>query len=129
MACLTRWRLHIIKPDDVGLMTDSLRRNPDAAGECLIARAMARLSLGHPNAAVSDCLEAERRLSGRAPCEFWTYQTMQLAQACHATALLAAGRTRDAKALADEILPRLRPGLLPYLLAQQVLASAESNGR
>ena len=129
IACLARWRLHEIQPGDVAAMTDSLRRNPDAAGECLIARAMARLSLGHPNAAVSDCLEAERRLSGRAPCEFWTYQTMQLAQACHATALLAAGRTRDAKALADEILPRLRPGLLPYLLAQQVLASVESSGR
>ena len=129
IACLARWRLHEIQPGDVAAMSDSLKRNPDAAGECLIARAMARLSLGHPNAAVSDCLEAERRLSGRAPCEFWTYQTMQLAQACHATALLAAGRTQEAKALADEILPKLRPGLLPYLLARQVLASVESNGR
>ncbi len=129
IACLTRWRLHEIKPEDVGFMTDSLQRNPDAAGECLIARAMARLSLGHPNAAVSDCLEAERRLSERAPCEFWAYQTMQLARACHAKALLASGRTQDAAALAKEILPKLRPGLLPYLLVRQVLASAESNGR
>ncbi len=129
IACLARWRLHEIQPGDVAAMTDSLRRNPDAAGECLIARAMARLSLGHPNEAVSDCLEAERRLSERAPCEFWSYQTMQLAQACHATALLAAGRTQDAAALAKEILPRLHRGLLPYLLVQQVLASVESNGR
>jgi hypothetical protein len=129
IACLARWRLHEIQPGDVAAMTDSLRRNPDAAGECLIARAMARLSLGHPNVAVSDCLEAERRLSERAPCEFWSYQTMQLAQACHATALLAAGRTRDAAALAQEILPRLHHGLLPYLLVQQVLASTKGGSR
>jgi len=129
IACLARWRLHEIQPDDVAAMTDSLRRNPDAAGECLIARAMARLSLGHPNAAVSDCLEAERRLSGRSPCEFWSYQTMQLAQACHATALLAAGRTQDAAALAQEILPSLHRGLLPYLLVRQVLASTKGGNR
>ena len=124
MACLTRWRLHEIQPGDVAAMTDSLQRNPDAAGECLIARAMARLSLGHPDEAVSDCLEAERRLSERAPCEFWAYQTMQLARACHAKALLAAGRQDDAVALARDILPRLRPGLLPYLLAKQVISPA-----
>ncbi|MGA9750811.1 MAG: serine/threonine-protein kinase [Acidobacteriota bacterium] len=129
IACLARWRLHEIEPGDVAAMTDSLRRNPDAAGECLIARAMARLSLGHPNAAVSDCLEAERRLSERAPCEFWAYQTMQLAQACHATALLAAGRTQDAAALARDVLPRLHPGLLPYLLVQRVLASTKGGTR
>jgi len=129
IACLTRWRLHEIKPEDVDLMTDSLQRNPDAAGECLIARAMARLSLDHPNEAVTDCLEAERRLSERAPCEFWAYQTMQLARACHAKALFASDRHEDARALAKEILPRLRPGLLPYVLAKQVLAPANRRSR
>jgi hypothetical protein len=126
IACLARWRLHEIRTADAAAMTDSLKRNPDAAGECLIARAMAELNLHHPNRAVTDCLEAERRLSERSTCEFWAYQTMQLAHACHATALLAAGRRSEAKALANRILPRLHPGLLPYILTRQVLEASTS---
>jgi tetratricopeptide (TPR) repeat protein len=124
IACLARWRLHEIQPGDVEAMTDSLKRNPDAAGECLIARAMALVSTGHPNRAVMDCLDAEQRLEERAPCEFWAFQTMQLAKACYAKALWAAGRKQEAVELARRLLKTLRPGLLPYILASQVVRGA-----
>lgn len=129
IACLARWRLHEIKPADVAAMTGSLRRNPDAAGECLIAKAMAELSLHHPNQAVTDCLEAERRLSEKSTCEFWAFQTMQLARACHATALLAADRRSEAVAMAKALLPRLRPELLPYVLTRKVLTDSPTAAR
>jgi len=128
IACLTRWRLGSIRKTDPKAMSAAIKQNPDAIGEGLLARAMARTVLGEPTRGLADLDELEQRLAPTAPYDFRSFQVLQLAKACRAKVLLAAGRTTEALTLARKLLPTLHPGLLPRVVVEEVLA-AGTHGR
>ena len=131
MACLARWRLGRTRPDDPQAMEVALRTNPDAAPEYLTARAMSLLAQGRATDALTDLDRALAALSraGRDRWDFLWAVNDQLARACRAKVLLAAGRRNEAFRLARELRPKLRRGLLPAILVEEVLASGKVGTR
>ncbi len=131
VACLARWRLGRSRPEDAALMQGALRRNPDAEAELLVARAMALVASGKAPEAVSELERAEAALSlrGRNNWDFLWEQVDQLAHACRAKALLAAGRRDEALRLAHRLAPVLRPGLLPAILVNEVVQEIAKDAR
>ena len=121
VACLARWRLGKTRPTDPEAMADAAKRNPDAAMECDLARAMALLALGRTSAAVQATLSVVTYLKPRCAYDFMLYQLLGLARACNAKALLAAGRRDEAIREAKLLHASLRPGLLPAILVGEVL--------
>ncbi len=121
VACLARWRLGKTRPKDPDAMADAAKRNPEAATECDLARAMALLALGRTSAAVQATLSAVTYLKPRCAYDFMLYQLLELARACNTKALLAAGRRDEAIREAELLRPSLRPGLLPAILVGEVL--------
>lgn len=121
IACLARWRLGRVAADDPERMLDAIARNPDAEGEGRIARAMALSALGRHEQALRELAVADRQASWKAPYDFLHAQVKQLLVACTAKALLAAGRRGEAATVAEQVRPSLRPGLLPYILVEEVL--------
>ncbi len=123
IGCLARWRLGRGRPDDAELMRAALATSPDAAAECLTARAMALLTAGKAAEAISELQRAEALLAanGRNAWDFVWAQNYQLERACLVKALLTAGRRDEARRLAAELRPTLRPGLLPRILVEEVL--------
>lgn len=124
IACLARWRLGRVAPEDPERMFDAIARNPDAEGEGRIARAMALSALGRHEQALQELAVADRHVSRKSSFDFLYAQVKQLLVACTAKALLAAGRRGEARTLAERWKPSLRPGLLPYVLVEEVLQAA-----
>jgi hypothetical protein len=129
VACLARWRLGKTRPTDPEAMADAAKRNPDAAMECNLARAMALLALGRTSAAVQATLSVVTYLKPRCAYDFMLDQLLELARACHAKALLAAGRREEAVQEAGRLHSSLRPGLLPAILAAEVVRDAPPQNR
>ena len=121
VACLARWRLGKTRPTDPDAMADAAKRNPDAAMECDLARAMVLLALGRTSAAVQATLSVVTYLKPRCAYDFMLYQLLELARACNAKTLLAAGRRDEAIREAELLHASLRPGLLPAILVGEVL--------
>ncbi|HQT95898.1 MAG: hypothetical protein B7Z61_02170 [Acidobacteria bacterium 37-71-11] len=129
IACLARWRLGKTRPTDPDAMADAAKRNPDATMECNLARAMALLALGRTSEAVQATLSVVTYLKPRCAYDFMLYQLLGLARACNAKALLAAGRRDEAAQEAARLLASLRPGLLPAILAGEVVRDAPPQNR
>lgn len=121
VAGLARWRLGRVAADDPERLLDAIARNPDAEGEGLIARAMALSALGRHDQALRELAIADNRVSRKSSFDFLQAQVKQLLVACTAKALLAAGRRGEAATVAEQLRPSLRPGLLPYILVEEVL--------
>jgi hypothetical protein len=121
IASLARWRLGHSIPGDIEAMRALIKAAPDAASEANVALAAAQLATGAPADALATLDRLVFTLALDACEDFAARQALDLAQALRAKALLAAGRPADARAAATELLPRLTPGLLPAILAQEAL--------
>ena len=94
---------------------------PDAAPDGTLALASAQLANGSVVEAIATLDRLVFTIALDAREDFAVRQILDLAQALRAGALLAAGRPADARAAAAELVPRLRPGLLPEILCREVL--------
>jgi len=123
IACLIRWRRGETAPGDPKRMTRSLQENPDAAGECLLARAMAHTAQHHSREALRDLQASEAKLSTRALYDFRDAQLLELVRTCRCLVLSRMGRRAEALDLARRLRPTLRPPLLPRILVDDVLGT------
>ena len=120
-ACLARWRLGTVVANDPEAMARGAQANPDAASEFALAEGAALLGLGRAQEAVARIGQLIARLEPLSRDDFAEHQVLDLAEAIHAKALLAAGERRLALAEARTLRPTLRPGLLPRILVDEVL--------
>lgn len=129
LACLARWRLGRLAPDDLQRMAQCEKANPDAIPECSIGLAVVLSSVGRQEEALEALQKAEELLVPKHTYDFYAHQVWQLARACTAKVLWAAGRQDKALALARSLQPTLAPGLLPGLLVEEVLAGRTVSAR
>ena len=129
LACLARWRLGRTRPGDPDAMRAAVERNPDAAWEGQVALAAALLGLGNPREALASLERTVGSLDLLSRDDFMTRQVLDLAGALHAKALLAAGQRAQAMRAASALLPRLRAGLLPRIVVDEVLGGGKQDGR
>jgi tetratricopeptide (TPR) repeat protein len=122
-ACLARWRLGTTVRGDIDAMQRAHTLNPDADAENRLALAASLSALGRHDEALAEFPALEGALEVRARLEFPARQLLDLTEAVHAKALLASGDVDGARAHAQALLSRLRPGLLPARLAADVLAA------
>jgi hypothetical protein len=126
IACLARWRLGRSLPADLDAMAASERRNPDARFEAKLARAAVLLANDRGADAVSELEALVLLVRPEAGSKLHRRQVLDLARALQAKALLAAGRRAEAAAKARGLVRTLRPGLLPAILAAEVLSELSS---
>ncbi len=126
LACLARWRLGRTAPGDADAMVAAERANPDAAFECRLAKGAALLGLGHPREAAAFLGQVAALLQPVSGDDFCNRQLLDLTKAVEAKALLAAGDRAQALAEARSLRPRLRSGLLPRILVDEVLHDGSS---
>lgn len=120
LACLARWRLGRLSPQDPERMVEARLRNPDAVPEFRIARAVALAASSRYHEALEELDAAEQLLAPKKAYDFYSQQLWQLAGAVRAHTLLAAGRNEEAKQLIETLRPSLLPGLLPQILVDEV---------
>ncbi len=87
------------------------------------------MGLGRPLEAASLLNDIAAHMEFTTPDDFEEQQGRDLARAIYAKALLAAGERDQAVRLARRSQPRLRPGLLPRILVDEVLRSGTADGR
>jgi hypothetical protein len=121
IACLARWRLGRSLPADLDAMAATERLNPDAQAEARLAKAAVLIATEHGGEAISELDSLALVLRPEAGSSLRLRQLLDLARALHAKALLAAGRRAEAAAEARALVNTLRPGLLPAILAGEVL--------
>jgi len=128
LAALARWRLG--RPDraDLAAMRELEREQPDAAAEATLAAAATQLGLGDPRAALEVLAPLVSDLAPGAQADFFARQHLDLARGLRAKALGAAGQPDEATAAAEALLRTATPGLLPAILAREVLDSAAERG-
>ncbi len=126
LACLARWRLGRTAPGDPEAMVEAEKTNPDAALECRLARGAALLGLGRAREAAAWLGQVVALLRPISRDDFSNRQVLDLAQAVYLRALLAAGDRAQAFAQAKSLRPRLRPGLLPRILVDEVLQAGDA---
>ncbi len=127
VACLARWRLGRTAAADPELMREALLRNGDAAVDYRIAIAAAMLGLKRTSEAVAALEALIPTLEQPARLDFATLEASQLARALLAKARLASGDVARARQEAARLRPTLRPGLLPAILADEVLVAAKND--
>ncbi|MBI4917294.1 MAG: hypothetical protein HY825_15760, partial [Acidobacteria bacterium] len=128
IACLVRWRLGRSTADDLDAMAATERLNPDAQAEARLAKAAVLIATGHGGESVSELDSLMLLLRPDAGSSLRLRQLLDLAQALRAKALLAAGRRAEAAAEARRLAGTLRPGLLPAILAAEVLRDVGPRG-
>lgn len=122
LATLARWRLGRSAPADLDEMRRLERDSPDAAAEAALARAAAHLGLDQPKLALSTIEALIATLESDAHVDFYARQHLHLARALRVKSLLAAGEPVKARAAARDLLDSATPGLLPAILAAEVVA-------
>ena len=122
LAALARWRRGRAAEDDVEAMRRLERVSPDAAAEAALARAAAHLGLDQPKLALSTIEALIATLESDAHVDFYARQHLHLARALRVKSLLAAGEPVKAQAAARDLLDSATPGLLPAILAVEVVA-------
>jgi tetratricopeptide (TPR) repeat protein len=126
-AALAAWRRGSLPPDAAEELARQAERNPDGVPEFLLAQGLARASERRFPEALG-LLDRARVWILEEHSERWNFlalQNFQLVEACRAKVLLAAGKTREARALAESLQPLLVPGRLPANLVAEVLAATE----
>jgi tRNA A-37 threonylcarbamoyl transferase component Bud32 len=121
VACLARWRSGRTRPDDAERMQKVVEEWPEARAEVEIALAAAQLALGQANQAVDGLDALLSILQPDARSDFASLQLAQLAGAVRAKALLTSGKPEQARFEAQQLLTTARPGLLPAILAEDVV--------
>jgi tRNA A-37 threonylcarbamoyl transferase component Bud32 len=126
VGCLARWRLGQLSPDDVEFMERSIALNPDSAGLGRVALAAAHLGRSEPAAALAVLENAIASLEPTAKYDFNDHQVLELARALQVVALEDAGEHDRATTLADVLVRKLRPDVLPGILIREVLDRTNS---
>lgn len=121
LAVLARWRAGRTDPFDPTAMERGARENPDVAAEFRLARVAALLGLGQAREAVEAAAGLLNVLQEPARVDFAQRQTLDLAEALRVKALAAAGDTTRAREEGTALAGRLRPGILPRILVDEVL--------
>ena len=121
VACLARWRLGRQEPEDERRMREAITAMPDAAAEARLALAAVLLDRGASSAALAVIDDAAATLEPEARTDFCRRQLFDLGRGLRSKALLAAGRPAEARVTAGALLARATPGLLPAILADEVL--------
>jgi hypothetical protein len=121
LACLARWRTGRSAPGDAEAMERGARENPDAATEFRLARAAALLGAGRALEALEAATGLVNVLQEDARVDFASRQTLDFAEALRVKALAEAGQAGRAREEAGRLRGRLRPGLLPRALVDEVL--------
>ncbi len=121
IAFVARWRMGRVAPEDLEKAEEARKRNPDAPLAGKVARAAVLLGLNRAEEALADLEYGLAEAGAAARDDFEVAQTLQLARAIYAKALLASGRRPAALKLARELKASLRPGLLPAILVEEVL--------
>lgn len=121
ITVLCRWRLGRIGPEDESIALGSVREAAGVDGEGFLALAAVRLGLGRPAEALQVLVPLEERLGREACTSLNARQLWHLCRALHARALLDAGDGAAARSLARDLLAECRPGLLPAVVAREVL--------
>ncbi len=125
LACLCRWRAGRSKPGDATLISSVMDSTPDALYEDEIALAAAELARHRPDRALSILAREINVLAVVSKDDFFNEQLLELARGVRVKALLASGKTGQARAAARRLLDSAVPGLLPARLAQEVLRATD----
>lgn len=129
LAVLARWRAGRTAPSDPSAMERGARENPDAAAEFRLARVAALLGLGRAREAVEAAAGLVNVLQEPARIDFAQRQTLDLAEALRVKALADAGDATRAREEAMALAGRLRPGLLPRILVDEVIRDGAAAAR
>lgn len=129
LSFVARWRLGRVREEDLGRVEAALARNSDAWLAGKVARAVVLLALNRAEEARVELEIEQTRWEAKARDNFELAQTLELARAVYAKALLASGRRAEALRLARALKPSLRPGLLPAILVEEVLAAGAQKPR
>ncbi|HYN42655.1 MAG TPA: serine/threonine-protein kinase [Thermoanaerobaculia bacterium] len=121
LAVLARWRAGRTEAADPSAMERGARENPDVAAEFRLARAAALLGTGRNREALEAATGLVNVLQEPARIDFAQRQTLDLAEALRVKALAAAGDATRAREEATALAGRLRPGILPRILVEEVL--------
>lgn len=126
-GALAAWRRGTLPPGAAEELARQAERNPDAMPEFLLAQGLARASERRFPEALGLLDQARGRILNerRERWNFLALHNFELVEACRAKVLLAAGKTREARALAESLQPLLVPGRLPANLVAEVLAATE----
>lgn len=124
IAVLARWRLGRTNPDDLVLLESSLRDSPDAALEIALARCAVLLGLGRSRESLGEITRTVETWEVRSRDDFMIRQTLELARALQVQALVATGQLDRAQQTGRSLRKLLRKGLLPAVLVDEALASA-----
>ncbi len=126
-GALAAWRRGTLPPGAAEELAQQAERNPDAMPEFLLAQGLARASERRFPEALGLLDQARQRIldEHRERWNFLALQNFELVEACRAKVLLAAGKTHEARALAESLKPLLVPGRLPANLVAEVLAATE----
>ena len=122
LSALARWRLGRTEAGDIEAAERGERENPDAMLEYRLARAAALLGLGRAREALEVVSGLVNVLGPRARVDFADRQSLDLAEAIRVKALGAAGEAARAREEALRLRARLRAGLLPRILVEEVIA-------
>lgn len=126
MACLARWRVGSLRPDDAAAMARGAVENPDVEVEYRLAEAAALMASGRAAEAVERLDRLGVDLEMPAHEDFSARQLLELGRALHAVALAAAGRPDRARESAAVLLDEVDPELLPGILVRELLAELDS---
>lgn len=129
LAALARWRAGRTAAGDADAMERGAHENPDVASEFRLARAAALLGSGRSREALEAVSGLVNVLQEPARVDFGAKQTLDLAEALRVKALAAAGETARARQEAKALAGRLRTGLLPRILVDEVLRGGASAAR
>lgn len=129
LAALARWRAGRTGAGDAEAMERGAFENPDVAPEFRLARAAALLGTGRSREALEAATGLVNVLQEPARVDFAGKQTLDFAEALRAKALAASGDSTRARAEASALAGRLRPGLLPRILVDEVLRGGASAAR
>lgn len=124
ISVLASWRLGRSKPEDLGFLETSVRDHPDAALEIATARSAILLALGRSRESLGETTRAIESWEVRSRDDFMIRQTLELARALQVQALVATGQLDRAQQTGRTLRKILRKGLLPAILVDEALASA-----
>jgi len=127
LGALARWRRGRSGERDLEHLARAVETSPEARLLGMCARSAVLSSLGRGDAALAELTNALPELEAQARSSFLAWQDFQLGRALYPVALQAAGRAAEARDNAAALAQVLRPGLLPRILVDEILATTPSS--
>ncbi len=121
VACLVRWRLGQSTAADTAAMEHYLEAGYEGAPLGRAALAAVQLATGASGDALHQLDRLVNELQGDATWDLRTRQYLHLARPLRAHALSTVGRHEQGRVEAERLLAESGPGLLPAILAREVL--------